>query len=186
MATEREKMLRGEMADTSDPAIQEHFALVQQACRRFNTLTTSDRGYRDALADLIPGVPPSSLIIPPFFCDYGDSIRLGKSVFINCGCVFLDGGGITIGDHVLIGPNVQIYTPNHPMDYTERRRTVEKSLSVTIGNDCWIGGSVVICPGVTIGDRSVIGAGSVVVKDIPPDSLAVGNPARVVRKLNGK
>ncbi len=96
--------------------------------------------------------------------------------------LFLDGGYITIGTHTLVGPCVQIYTPHHPMDYQERRGSKEYAYPVTIGEDCWIGGGAIICPGVTIGNRCVIGAGSVVTKDIPDDSVAVGNPARVIRK----
>ena len=108
--------------------------------------------------------------------------KLLAHVFVNANCTFLDGGYITIGTHTLVGPCVQIYTPHHPMDYQERRGSKEYAYPVTIGEDCWIGGGAIICPGVTIGNRCVIGAGSVVTKDIPDDSVAVGNPARVIRK----
>lgn len=178
-------MLAGEFADTSDPELQEE---LNEACKKvmaLNRLSPSDAGYRHALRELIPGIPDSSVVMPPFHCDYGARITVGENVFINYNCSFLDGGTVKIGDYTLIGPAVQIYTPHHPMDHLERRKTIEKSLAVTIGDDCWIGGGAVICPGVTIGDRCVIGAGSVVVKDIPPDSVAVGNPARVVKRSGG-
>ena len=130
----------------------------------------------------MPGIPETSVICPPFHCDHGDGIRLGEHVFVNANCTFLDGGYITIGAHTLVGPCVQIYTPHHPMNYLERRGSKEYAYPVTVGEDCWIGGGAIICPGVTIGNRCVIGAGSVVTKDIPDDSVVVGNPARVVRK----
>ena len=104
-------------------------------------------------------------------------------MFINNCCTFLDGALITIGDYTLIGPNVQIYTPQHPMEYMERRITQEYAYPVTIGKDCWIGGGAIICPGVTIGDRCIVAAGSVVTRDVPDDSLVAGNPAVVKKKL---
>ena len=145
-------------------------------------MSTYDAGYRELLEELVPEIPETSIICPPFHCDHGDGIKLGEHVFVNANCTFLDGGYITIGAHTLVGPCVQIYTPHHPMDYLERRGSKEYAYPVTIGEDCWIGGGAIICPGVTIGNRCVIGAGSVVTKDIPDDSVAVGNPARVVRK----
>lgn len=185
MMTEKEKMLAGEFSDTSDPELQRELIQGRERLGKFNRLTTSDKEYRSALRELVPGIPDSSVIMPPFQCEYGDRVTIGKNVYINFNCCFVDGGTIKIGDYSLIGPSVQIYTPQHPMDYLERRKTIEKAPAVVVGDDCWIGGGTVICPGVTIGDRCVIGAGSVVVKDIPADSLAVGNPASVVRKLNG-
>lgn len=122
---------------------------------------------------------------PPFYCDYGDGIYAAEGVFINFGAVILDGAKVTIGRKTLIAPGVHIYTAQHPLDADERD-AYENCLPVTIGERCWIGGHATICPGVTIGDRCVIGAGSVVTHDIPADSLAVGNPAKVIRKLNQK
>lgn len=183
MATEMEKMARGEYADTSGEEFQASFRHAREAWMRLNTLSPADPQYREALADLIPGTPESTMVSPPFYCDHGYNIKLGENVFINYNCCFLDGGRIEIGDNTLVGPAVQVYTPEHPFGHVERRKPVERSLPVKIGTDCWIGGGAVICPGVTIGDRSSIGAGSVVTKDIPPDSLAVGNPAKVIRKL---
>lgn len=189
MSTELEKMLTGEYADITDPELHAMALHARGAIARLNALNISSLSspeYREALLDLIPGTPDSATVLPPFFCDYGSHITLGENVFVNFNCCFLDGGTITIGDHTLIGPAVQIYTPQHPMDHVERRKPIEKALPVVIGSDCWIGGGAVICPGVTIGDRCIIGAGSVVTKDIPEGSLAVGNPARVIRKLDNQ
>lgn len=133
--------------------------------------------------ELMPLSSPRFLIRPPFHCDYGYNIRCGENVFINFNCVILDVAPVVIGRDTLLGPGVQIYTVNHPLDADHRRAGDEKGLPVTIGRDCWIGGGAIICPGVTIGDRCVIGAGAVVTRDLPSDSLAVGNPARVARKL---
>ncbi len=184
MMTELEKMTAGERYDFSDAELAEHFREGRRRLERFNRVAVDDEaGYADALAALIPGVPASAKIVRPFFCDLGWRIDLGEEVFINMGCTFLDCGGITIGARTKLGPNCQLYTPQHPVDYMERRCPVETSLRITIGEDCWLGGGVVVCPGVTIGDRSVIAAGSVVTRDIPDDSLAAGNPAVVKRRL---
>ena len=115
--------------------------------------------------------------------DHGNGLHIGEHTFVNSGCTFLDGADIFIGRHVLIGPNCQFYTPNHPMDYRLRRNDVETCHPIHVGDDSWLGGGVVVLPGVRIGARCVIGAGSVLTRDIPDDSLAVGNPARVVRSL---
>lgn len=180
--TEFEKMRSGQLADISAPELQEHFEHAKRLLAQMRGLSTYDDAYRELLEKLIPGIPSSSIICPPFYCDHGDGIQLGEHVFVNANCTFLDGAYIKIGDHTLIGPCVQIYTPHHPMDYIERRAPKEYAHPVAIGSDCWIGGGVIICPGVTIGDRCVIGAGSVVTKDMPADSVAVGNPARVIRR----
>ncbi len=182
--SELDKMLAGEWYDFTTPELQE--SLRQRRCNqaRFNAVSFDDtEAYDKALSALIPRRHPSARIMPPFYCDHGHPIRLGEGVFINAGCTFLDGGGITIGDHTLIGPGCQLLTPQHPLDYRERRKPVERGLRIEIGDDCWLGGNVTVCPGVRIGDRCIIGAGSVVVHDIPDDSLAAGNPAVVKRKL---
>ncbi|MCD8318920.1 MAG: sugar O-acetyltransferase [Paraprevotella sp.] len=182
---EIEKMRSGQLADMNAPEIQHSFRHCKKLLAHMRTMSSYDKEFRTLLRDLVPGIPSSSMICPPFHCDHGHGIKLGKHVFINANCTFLDGGLITIGAHTLIGPCVQIYTPQHPMDPMERRKSSEYSYPVTIGEDCWIGGNVTICPGVTIGDRCVIAAGSVVVHDIPSDSLAAGNPALVKKRLNG-
>jgi maltose O-acetyltransferase len=132
---------------------------------------------------LLPHAPESTWIQPPFYCDYGSNIVLGEKVFFNFNCVVLDVMKVKIGSRSMFGPNVQIYTATHPLDHRERAGGLEFAKPVSIGEDVWIGGSAVICPGVQIGDRSVIGAGSVVTKDIPADVFAAGNPCKVIRVL---
>lgn len=180
MATERGKMLRGEMANTTDPSLQESFRRTKGLLKRLNALSFYDAEYRKVLEELLPTIPKSSTIMSPFHSDQ-NNIKIGENVFINAGCIFLDGGGIEIGDYTLIGPAVQIYTPQHPHDHIERRQPVEWAERVVIGRDCWIGGGAIICPGVEIGDRVIVGAGSVVVNDVPSDTTVVGNPARVIK-----
>lgn len=181
--TEFEKMRNSELYDFSDAETMESIKHANRLCRRLQTMTSLDADYREVIEELIPGIPASTTVNPPFHCDHGNGIKLGENVFINYNCTVLDSGLITIGAHTLIGPNCQLVTPNHPIDYLQRRKTVETGYPITIGEDCWLGAGVIVCPGVTIGDRSIIGAGSVVVKDIPEDSVAVGNPARVIKKL---
>ncbi|MDE7304476.1 MAG: sugar O-acetyltransferase [Alistipes sp.] len=182
--SELDKMQTGELYDFSSPEIMASNLRARRCLERFNRAAADDEAARRAaLEELIPGIPSSSTIVPPFFCDHGHPIRIGEGVFINAGCTFLDGGGITIGDHTLIGPGCQLLTPQHPMDYMERRRPVERGLRIEIGEDCWLGGNVTVCPGVKIGDRCIIGAGSVVVHNLPDDVLAAGNPAVVKRAL---
>lgn len=183
--TEVEKMLRGELYDYSDPEALELNLQAHDRIEKLNSTRYRDTtNYRAALRELIPGFPDTSFLITPFHCDFGFRIRIGEGVVINYNCTFLDGGGITIGDHTLIGPNCQLYTPHHPIDYLERRKPIETGKPIRIGNDCWLGGGVTVCPGVTIGNRCIIAAGSVVTRDIPDDSLAAGNPAVVKRKLD--
>ncbi len=181
--TEIEKMRSGQWPDFNSQEIQGSFEHCKMALTKFNAINAYMDEYRYILKDLIPGIPDSCNILPPFYCDHGHGIILGENVFINMNCTFLDGAFISIGSHTLIGPNVQIYTPQHPMDALARRTTEEYAYPVNIGKDCWIGGGAIILPGVTIGDRCVIGAGSVVTKDIPADSLAVGNPAKIIKIL---
>lgn len=179
---EIEKMRNGELADMSVPEVQESFIHAKKILARLRGMCAYDDGYRELLNRLVPDLPETSIICPPFYCDHGHGIRLGEHVFVNANCTFLDGAYITIGAHTLVGPDVKIYTPHHPMDYLKRRGSKEYAYPVTIGEDCWIGGGVIVCPGVTIGDRCVIGAGSVVTKDIEAESVAVGNPAKVIRR----
>lgn len=183
LMTEFEKMRNSELYDFSDAETMESIKHANRLCRRLQTMTSLDADYREVIEELIPDIPASTTVNPPFHCDHGNGIKLGENVFINYNCTMLDSGLITIGAHTLIGPNCQLVTPNHPIDYLQRRKTVETGNPITIGEDCWLGAGVIVCPGVTIGDRSIIGAGSVVVKDIPEDSVAVGNPARVIKKL---
>jgi len=183
MKTEFEKMRSEELYYFDGGEILESLIHAKDLCRRLQTMTITDADYRKTIEDLIPGIPPSSAICPPFHCDHGNGITLGDNVFINYNCVMLDGGNIRIGSNVKIGPACQIYTPQHPIDPIERREDKETAHPVTIGEDTWLGGNVTVCPGVTIGCRCIIAAGSVVVRDIPDDSLAAGNPAVVKKSL---
>ena len=184
MKTEIEKMRSEEPFSYAAPEIQRSMCHAKDLCRQLQVKSIYDTDYRSLITELIPSLPATSTICPPFFCDHGSGITIGEGVFINYNCTFLDGGQITIGDHTLIGPNCQLYTPQHPMDYLPRRRGDEIEHPITIGRDCWLGGGVIVCPGVRIGDRTVVAAGSVVTRDLPPDVLAAGNPARVKRRLN--
>ena len=176
--TEIEKMRSGLPSCTASEEMRQRFARAQGLLKRMRMLSLHDDAYRPLLEELIPGLPPTTIVCPPFYCDHGDGIRLSEHVFINANCTFLDGGYIDIGAHTLIGPNVQIYTPVHPHDYMARRNPIETARPVRIGQDCWIGGGAILLPGVVVGDRVIIGAGSVVTHDVPSDSIVAGNPAR--------
>lgn len=181
--SELEKMRNKELYSFADKEVSASIEHAQKLCARLRTMTIYDNDYRKVLSELIPNMPESSMICPPFHCDHGHGIILGDDVIINYNAVMLDSGFIRIGNHVKIGPNCQFYTPNHPKDFMERRKPQETAYPITIGDDCWIGGGVVICPGVTIGNRCIVAAGSVVTKDIPDDSMAAGVPAEVKHKL---
>ena len=176
-------MRNAEYYDFSDQKVMASIIHANKLCARLQTMTSFDEEYRSIIEELIPNIPASSTIIPPFHCDHGHGIKLGENVFVNYGATMLDGGFISIGARTKIGPNCQLVTPNHPINYIERRKSIEKCSCITIGNDCWLGTGVIVCPGVSIGNRCVIGAGSVVVNDIPDDSIAVGNPAKVIKYL---
>lgn len=184
MKTELEKMRSEELYYFTDPEILKSLIHAKNTCAKLQTISIFDDEYRTIIEDLIPGIPKDTVICPPFHCDHGNGIIIGKNSFLNYNCVLLDGGYIRIGNNVLIGPNCQLYTPHHPMNYVDRREKKETASPITIGDDCWLGGNVVVCPGVTIGERCIIAAGSVVTKDIPADSLAAGNPAVVKKSLN--
>lgn len=182
MKTEKEKMLSGKLYDALDPQLTDERIKARLLIKALNESREDEPEKRtEILKQLIPHAGAGLWLQPPFYCDYGYNIKLGERVFFNFNCVVLDVMPVTIGSRTLFGPNVQIYTAMHPMDHKERATGLEFAKPITIGEDVWIGGSVVICPGVTIGDRSVIGAGSVVTKDIPADVVAAGNPCKVIR-----
>lgn len=182
--TEREKMIAGAPYSPAAPELEGARARTALLRLRFNATTVSQsEEYRAALKDLCPNVPSDFMLIAPFFCDYGQNIYAGEACFVNGNCTFLDEAPIRLGSRVLIGPNVQLFTAQHPLDAQARATGIETARPITIGDDCWLGGGVCVCPGVRIGERSVVGAGSVVTRDVPPDSLAAGNPARIVRTL---
>lgn len=184
MATEKEKMLAGELYNSTDPQLIAERRHARDLTRAFNNTSAGDGFQRkQILAELMGTMGKHTMIEPPFYCDYGYNIHLGDNVFFNFNCVVLDVMRVEIGSNTMFGPNVQIYTATHPLDAAERRSGLEYAKSIRIGCDVWVGGSAVIAPGVTIGDRSVIGAGSVVVKDIPADVFAAGNPCKVIRYL---
>jgi maltose O-acetyltransferase len=184
MKTEKEKMLSGELYNALDPELAGERLRARLLLKELNdSREDEEEKRREIISELIPGAGANLWLQPPFYCDYGTNIDTGDNVFFNFNCVILDVMPVKVGSRTLFGPNVHIYTATHPMDSRERARGLEFGKPVTIGEDAWIGGSAVICPGVTIGDRSVIGAGSVVTKDIPPDVFAAGNPCRVIRRL---
>lgn len=144
--TEMEKMLAGEPFDFTAPDVAESLRRRRVNQAHFNAVSFDDgKAYDEALSALIPHRHPTARIMPPFYCDHGHRIQLGEGVFINAGCTFLDCGGITIGDHTLIGPGCRICTPQHPIDFEERRKPVETGLPITIGEDCWLGAGVTVC-----------------------------------------
>jgi len=184
MPTERDKMLAGELYDPLDPELSAARVRARDLCQDLNATREADEALRRRiLVDLFGAGGDEVWMQPPFYCDYGSNIFLGKRVFFNFNCVVLDVCAVRIGDFTLFGPAVQIYTATHPLE-AELRRTREFAKPVTIGSDVWVGGGAIVLPGVTIGDRCVIGAGSVVTRDIPDDVFAAGNPCRVIRPLS--
>lgn len=185
MSAAWEAMRSGAPHQPYDPDLKARRDRCRRLLWRYNTqISPDDRTAQQALlTELLGALPDGIHITPPFHCDYGQGIRFGRNFYANSGCTILDGGAVTIGDNVLFAPNVALYTVNHPLDATLRSETWEHTAPITIGNNVWLGGNVVVLPGVSIGDNCVIGAGSVVTKDIPANSLAVGNPCRVLRAI---
>jgi maltose O-acetyltransferase len=184
MKSEKEKMVAGELYDPLDKQLSEERLRARLLIKDLNESSEDKPEERSRiLKALLPHSNPDVWIQPPFYCDYGYNIQIGAKVFFNFNCVVLDVAQVTIGSRTMFGPNVQIYTATHPMDHKLRASGLENAKPIDIGEDIWVGGSAVICPGVTIGDRSVIGAGSVVTKNIPADVFAAGNPCRVIRSL---
>lgn len=184
MRTEKEKMLAGELYNASDPQLTQERVKARLLTKKLNDSRKDEEELQaEIIKELIPNAGPNIWIEAPFYCDYGSNIFTGEKVFFNFNCVILDVMKVTIGSRTMFGPNVQIYTATHPIDPVERSSGLEFAKAITIGDDVWVGGSAVICPGVTIGDRTIIGAGSVVTKDIPSDVIAAGNPCKVIRRL---
>lgn len=181
MRSERDKMLAGELYDALDAELVAARNRARGLCQALNRTREEDTDERrDILCDLFGAGGDSVWMQPPFYCDYGVNIELGERVYFNFNCVVLDVCKVRIGDFTLFGPAVQIYTPLHPLD-PNLRRSQEYGKPIDIGADVWVGGGAIILPGVRIGDRAVIGAGSVVTRDVPPDAFAAGNPCRVIR-----
>ncbi len=186
MTTELQKMLAGELYDPHDPALVAARDRARDLCQDLNASREREQELRRRIFSELFGKGGESVWLqPPFYCDYGSHIELGERVYFNFNCVVLDVCKVIIGDFSFFGPAVQIYTATHPLE-ASLRRSQEFGKPVTIGSDVWVGGGSIICPGVTIGSRTVIGAGSVVTRDLPDDVVAVGNPCRVIRKLDNR
>lgn len=177
-------MVEGEVYDATHPELIKKLEKTRELLWEFNSLRPSLKEEKRAILDRLLGSHGKFFKFnQPFRCDYGENIHIGEYFFANFNLTVLDEAQVKIGDYCFIGPNVSIYTACHPLDPLERNKALEWAEPVTIGNNVWIGGSVTICPGVTIGDNVVIGAGSTVVKDIPSDVVAAGNPARIIKHL---
>lgn len=182
--SEKKKMLDGDLYDASDPELVALRCRARRLARTFNGTDPENRlELTRLLGELLGSVGERVWIEPPFFCDYGNHISLGRGVFMNVNCVILDCNHVRIGDQTQIGPNVTITAATHPLDAKERAKGPELAHPVVIGNMVWIGAGAIIGPGVTIGDETTIGAGSVVTKDVPARVVAAGNPCRIIRSL---
>ncbi|WP_063042556.1 sugar O-acetyltransferase [Nocardia grenadensis] len=185
MATDKERMLRGDLYRGNDPELVAERRACHALTARYNdTAPDAETERQEILGKLLGECGAGTVIMPPFRCDYGYLTRIGSNTFLNYDTVILDCAPVTIGNDVAIGPGAQILTPLHPMeDHELRRAGWESAAPITIGDNTWLGGGVIVCPRVTIGADSVIGAGSVVTRDIPPRVFAAGNPCRVIRDL---
>lgn len=183
--TEKDKMLAGMIYDANnDPVLIAERLECKELCRNYNELRPRDTETRQVMLRKILGKAKDGLLIEqPFYCDYGYNIRVGHNFYANFNLVILDEAPVTFGDNVFIAPNCGFYTAGHPIDAVERNKGLEYARPISVGDNVWIGAGVSVLPGVTIGNNSVIGAGSVVVKDIPPYSLAVGNPCKVIKTI---
>lgn len=183
--TEKEKAAEGLLYDANyDTALIEERIVCKSICYEYNQLHPAKLEHRkEIIRKLFGKTGKEFLIEPPFVCDYGYNIEIGENFYVNHNCVILDAAKVTFGDNVFVAPNCGFYTAGHPLDVEQRNKGLEYAYPITIGNNVWVGAQVAILPGVTIGDNSVIGAGSVVSKDIPPGVIAVGNPCRVIREI---
>lgn len=182
--SEYEKMMAGEWYLPHDMSLSSIHVSARRILQEYNQTDPLEADERRKLLEQLCGfVGKNVFITPPFFCDYGKNLELEDGVYMNLNCTILDCNKVHIGAGTLLGPNVQIYAVVHPMQAQHRATGAERSVPVTIGKNVWIGGAAVILPGVTIGDNSVIGAGSVVTKDVPANVFAAGNPCRVIKEL---
>ncbi|MFJ8184407.1 sugar O-acetyltransferase [Streptomyces sp. NPDC096105] len=182
--TNLERMRAGDLYIADDPEIGRRLERAMRLAARYQATYLDERDQaRAVLAELLGSVGEDVEIRPPLYVDYGSNISIGARTFVNYHLTALDVAAITIGEDCQIGPNVQLLTPTHPVEPQPRRDKLEAARPITIGDNVWIGGGAIVCPGVTVGDNAVIGAGAVVTKDIPANVVAVGNPARPVRTL---
>ena len=183
--TEKSKMLSGELYNANDKVLVAERHRARILFQKINQLSDdSKKERRQLLYQLLENAGKGLWIEPPFYCDYGYNIHTGKNVFFNFNCIILDVMKVDIGNNVLVGPNVQIYTATHPLDVKTRNTWLEYAKPITIGNDVWIGGGAIIYPGVTIGDGAVIAAGAIVNKDVPANVVVGGNPAKIIKEID--
>jgi maltose O-acetyltransferase len=180
--SEKDKMLAGERYNILDPNLDRIRQEMKKKLRVYN-MSSEDDDRRSMLEDMLGSIGENLIIWPPFNCIYGENIHIGNNVFLNINCMIIDNNRVEFGDYAMVGPGVQVYTAAHPLDAKSRNQGWEETKPVTIGNSVWIGGSAILLPGVTIGERSVIGAGAVVTKDVPPSVVVAGNPARIIREI---
>lgn len=183
--SEKDKMLAGELYDANyDEELIKERLKIKDLCYEYNNIKPSNIDERTMIMSKILGKHKNNFYIePPFYCDYGFNIEVGENFYSNHNLVILDGNKVIFGDNVFIAPNCGFYTAGHPLDYERRNKGLEYAKTIKVGNNVWIGGNVVVLPGVSIGDNVVIGAGSVVTKDVPSNVVAVGNPCRVIKEL---
>lgn len=186
--TEKEKMLAGMIYDANnDIDLINERVKCKDLCHEYNRLLTSNLEKQQTIIKMLFGsIKGSFVITAPFWCDYGYNIEIGENFYVNHNCVILDAAKVTFGDNVFIAPNCGFYTAGHPLDVEQRNKGLEYAYPITIGKNVWIGGGVQIMPGVTVGDNTVIGAGSIVTKDIPSGVIAFGNPCQVIRKITAE
>lgn len=182
--TEKAKMLNGELYDSSDKQLVDELIKAKKLCNQYNNLCIEDiEKGNEIIKKLFSKTGNEFMIMPNFYCDYGFNIEIGEKFYSNHNLVILDANKVEFGDNVFIGPNCGFYTSGHPLDYATRNKVLEYAKPIKVGNNVWIGGNVCVMPGVTIGDNVVIGAGSVVNKDIPSNVVAVGNPCKVLKNI---
>ena len=187
MKSEREKSLAGELYDPLDANLSKERMKAKKILHKFNnSKPANSKKRKKLLRELIPDSGKQIIIEPPFYCDYGSNIHLGENFYANYNCVILDVNRVNIGENCLLAPNVQIYSATHPVEVETRLEGKELGFPINIGDNVWIGGGSIICPGVNIGNNVTIGAGSIVTRDIPDNVVAAGNPCRILRKITIK
>lgn len=187
MQSEKEKMIAGNLYNPSDSILVKERRHARITCGAYNKSHPDEKIRRkELLEDLLDNKPHNLYIEPPFYCDYGYNIQLGDNVYMNFNCCILDVSVVKIGNNTMFGPNVQIYTATHPLEYKARNSGIEYAKPIAIGDNVWVGGNATICPGVTIGNNVVVAAGAVVTKSFPDDVVIGGNPARIIKTIDNQ